>query len=158
MLGRVYVNTGQPDLAIRHLREALELNPHLDLAYQQLGHAYLQKGMPAEAITALRRAAMLSGARDSANLAYAYAVTGQRAEALRVLRTLVHPSRRHVPSFHVAMAYVGLEDADAAFRWLDRGYEERGSFMDGIKVTAAFAPLHSDPRWHRLLRRMGHEP
>lgn len=157
VLGRVYVSSGQPDLAIRHLRAALELNPQIDLAYQQLGHAYLLKGRAPDAIDALRRAAALSGPRDSAQLAYAYAVTGQRAEALGVVRSLVDPSRRNVPSFHVAMAYAGLGDADAAFRWLERGYEERGSFMDGVGITAAFAPLHDDPRWPRLLRRMGLE-
>ncbi len=74
-----------------------------------------------------------------------------------MVRSLVDPSRRNVPSFHVAMAYAGLGDADAAFRWLERGYEERGSFMDGVGITAAFAPLHDDPRWPRLLRRMGLE-
>jgi len=27
-------------------------------------------------------------------------------------------------AYHIAMAYTGLGDRDAAFRWLDRGYEE----------------------------------
>lgn len=56
------------------------------------------------------------------------------------------------------MAYTGLGDADAAFAWLERGYTERGSFMDGLAVTPAFAPLHGDPRWRPLLRRMRLEP
>ena len=152
VLGRVYVNARRPAEAIRHLEEALALSPDLDLAYQQLGHAYLQQGRPADAITALRRAAALSGLRDSAHLAYAYGVTGQRGEAGRVLGALLDPAaRRAVPPFHLAMAYAGLGDADAA-------YAERGSFMDGVKVTPAFASLHADPRWRRLLQRMGLEP
>jgi len=52
------------------------------------------------------------------------------------------------------MAYAGLGDADEALRWLEVGYTERASFMDGIKVTPAFDPLHGDPRWTALLRRM----
>jgi tetratricopeptide (TPR) repeat protein len=159
VLGRAYVSAGRPDDAIRTLRQVLDLNPQLDLAYQQLGHAYLQKGMPTEAIAALRRAAAMSGPRDSAQLAYAYAVTGQRAEAERIVRALLDPAaRRYVPPHHIAMAFAGLGDRDAAFRWLERGYEERASFMVGIKVERAFDALHGDPRWPRLLRRMGLEP
>jgi TolB-like protein/Tfp pilus assembly protein PilF len=85
VLGRVYVNARQPDQAIAALHEALRLGPELDLVYQQLGHAYLQKGMQQEAITALRHAAELSGGRDSAHLAYACAVAGQRTEAERIV-------------------------------------------------------------------------
>ena len=133
--------------------------PRLDLAYQQLGHAYLQKGMHAEAIAALRQAAELSGPRDSAHLAYAYAVSGQRDEANRVVRALLDPSRpQFALPFHIAMAYAGLGNVDEAFRWLERGYTERSSFMDGVKIERAFEPLHVDPRWGRLLRRMDHEP
>jgi tetratricopeptide (TPR) repeat protein len=157
--GRVYVNARRPAEAIRPLREALALSPNLDLAYQQLGHAHLQMGNHAEAIAAFQRAAALSGVRDSAHLAFAYAVVGQRAEAERIMRSLLDSSsRRYIPPFHVAMAYTGLGDSDAAFAWLERGYRERGSFMDGVKVTPAFVPLHDDPRWRSLLRRMRLEP
>ena len=155
VLGRIYVSQRKPDLAIRSLKEALELNPGLDLSYQQLGHAYLQKKMYPEAFDALRRAAALSGARDSAQLAYAYAVAGQRQEARRIVRMLLDSSeRRYVPPFHVAMAYAGLGDADEAFRWLERSYQEHGSFMSGVKTETAFESLHGDPRWPALLRRM----
>ena len=154
--GRIYVMAGRPDEAIAALEEAIDLNPLADLAWQQLGEAYLLKRMPAEAISAFRRAALLSGVRDSAQLAYAYAVTGGRASAERIVRDLVASSRsRYVPPFHMAMAYSGLGQVDEAFRWLDRAYAERASFIGGVKYTRAFAPLHGDPRWGRLLAKMG---
>ena len=56
------------------------------------------------------------------------------------------------------MAYSGLGHVDDAFAFLERGYEERASFMDLVKVTAAFAPLRGDPRWSRLLAKMGLDP
>ena len=159
LLGRAYVSAGRPDDAIRVLSQMVELNPQLDLAHQQLGHAYLQKGMNVEAIASFRRAAALSGPRDSAQLAYAYAVIGQRAEAERILGTLLVPSRSGgALAYHLAMAYAGLGDADAAFRWLDRGYAERASFMVGVKAEPGFARLRADPRWTRLLRRMALAP
>jgi serine/threonine-protein kinase len=157
--GRVYVNARRPTEAIAPLREALAASPHLDLAYQQLGHARLMMGSHAEAIAAFRQAAALSGVRDSAQLGYAYAIAGRRVEAEQILRRLVDSStRRYIPPFHVAMAFTGLGDKEAAFAWLQRGIAERGSFMDGVKVTPAFVPLHDDPRWASLLHRMGLEP
>ncbi len=156
VLGRVYVSARQPDLAIRQLSAALELNPLFDLAYQQLAHAYVQKRMYAEAIAAMRRAAALSGIRDSAQLAYVYAVSGARDDAAQLLQLLVGTrSNRYVPPYHIAMAYAGLGNADSAFLWLDRAYAERASFMGGVKVEAGFATLHTDPRWSVLLARMG---
>ena len=92
---------------------------------------------------------------DSAHLAYGYAVAGQRADAKRLIEMLVASDRsRYLPPFHIALAYAGLGDKDAAFRWLERAYDEHASFMDGIKVTPGFDVLHSDPRFAALLERM----
>jgi tetratricopeptide (TPR) repeat protein len=159
VLGRVYVSWGRPDEAIAALNQAIDLNPQADLAWQQLGHAYLLKGQRAEAIAALQKAAVLSGLRDSAHLAYAYAVTGDRTTARRIVREILATSdTRYIPPFHIAMAYAGLGQVDEAFRWLGRAYEERASFTNGVKVNTAFAPLHDDPRWRALLAKMGLEP
>ena len=97
----------------------------------------------------------LSGVRDSAHLAYAYAVTGHRADGQRLIETLVaSDGGRYVPPFHIALAYAGLGDKDAAFRWLERAYNEHASFMDAVNVTPGFDVLRSDPRFAALLKRM----
>lgn len=154
-LGRVYVVAGHPERAIEPLTAALELNPQMDLAFQQLGHAYLRLGRDAEAIAAFQRAAALSGARDSAQLAYAYAVTGNQVNAKRIVASLVQSAtRRHVPSYYVAQAYAGLEDADEAFEWLERARTEGASLLL-LRVDPGFASLHQDPRWAQLLRDVG---
>ena len=158
-LGRAYVSAHRSDDAIAILLAAIELNPQFAAAHVQLGEAYLQRGKPAEALVAFRRAVALSGARDSANLAYALAMTGQRGAAKDVLRALVAaPRRSYVPPVPMAKAYVALNDPDAAFAWLERGYDERAAQMRTIKVTPGFDPLHADPRWVPLLRRIGLEP
>jgi TolB-like protein/DNA-binding SARP family transcriptional activator len=155
ILGRIHVNARQPDQAIHHLQEALQLSPLLDISYQQLGHAYLQKRMYGDAIAALHRATDLSGGRDAAHLAYAHAVAGEGTAATAILQDLTDPAKRaFAQPVGIAMAYTGLGDFDAAFRWLEQGFERRDPFMHAIKVTPAFDPLHADPRWMRLLRRM----
>ncbi|HEY0672528.1 MAG TPA: tetratricopeptide repeat protein [Longimicrobiales bacterium] len=156
MLGRVHVYMRQPDQALTYLRQALELSPNMDLAYQQMGHAYLQKGMRDEALAALRRAALMSGARDSLHLAYAYAYTGNHAEARRIVDGITQtPARTPALAFHLAMAYTGLRDFNQAFAWLERGLRDRVSFMVGVRVEPAFDPLHNDPRWQQIMKQMG---
>jgi TolB-like protein/DNA-binding SARP family transcriptional activator len=157
-LGRAYLAAGRPDQAVPSLQAAIELNPEFGAAYLQLGDAYLQQRRPAEALTAFRRAASLNGRRDSVQLAYALAATGQRAEAARLLAALLAAQHAYVPPVPVARAYVALGDVDASFRWLARGFGERAGSMRTIKVNSAFDPLHADPRWAPLLRRMGLEP
>lgn len=158
-LARLHVRAHRPERAVPLLRTALELSPGLALAHEQLGHAYLQQGKRRAALSAFRRAAELGGPRGTAQLAYALAVTGERTEAEKTLQALLRPSADDVtPPVSVAMAYVGLGDADAAFQWLERGYDEHAAFMDGLKATPAFDPLHTDPRWARLLHLMGLEP
>jgi TolB-like protein/DNA-binding SARP family transcriptional activator len=158
-LGRSYLAAGRADEAVPFLQSAVELNPAFDAAYLQLGDAYLQQHKPAAALTAFRRAAALNGRRDSVQLAYALAATGRRDEAVHLLAMLLGaPQPAYVPPIPVARAYAALGDADAAFRWLDRGVDERAGAMRTIKVSAAFDALHGDRRWPVLLRRMGLEP
>jgi serine/threonine-protein kinase len=157
--GRIYVSAHRPDDAIRVLLPPLELDSRLDLAYEQLGHAYLQKGRHADAIAALRRAAALSGPRDSAQLAYAYAVSGQRATAQAIVRSLLDPSRSGgALPYHIAMAYAGLDEPDSAFAWLERGYATKASYLVGVLAETGYTRLHGDPRWAPFLRRMGLAP
>jgi TolB-like protein/DNA-binding SARP family transcriptional activator len=154
ILGRIYVNAGQPDDAIRYLEEALQLSPLLDIAYQQLGHAYLQKGLHAEAIAALERATEMSGGRDAAHLAYAHAVAGDTIAARRILANLLAAPGPATEPFGLALAYAGLGDIDEAFRWLERGFDIRAPFMHATRITPSFQLLHSDSRWQDVLRRM----
>lgn len=158
-LGRSYVSAHRPDEAITVLRTALELNPLFAAAHVQLGEAYLEQGKTTEAVAAFRTAAVLGGARDSAQLAYALATTGERRAAMGIVEALLaSPEHSYLPPVQVAKAYVALNDADAAFAWLERGYEERAAQMRGLKVSPGFDRLHADRRWAPLLRRLGLEP
>ncbi len=81
---------------------------------------------------------------------------GRRQEAEAELKTLLEASERtFVPPFYIASVYVGLGDADQAFRWLERAYQDRSGYLFEVKVDPMFDPLRSDPRFRDLLRRLG---
>ena len=158
-LGRAYLFARRPADAVSVLQAAVGLNPEFAAAYVQLGDAYLQQGRRAEALGSFERAATLIGGRDSAHLAYAFAATGARAEAVHILNALIStPGRRYLPPVPIAKAYAALDSVDAAFLWLDRGLGQRAAQMRTIKVTSAFAPLRGDRRWRPLLERMRMDP
>ena len=99
---------------------------------------------------------LIYGVRGSARLAYALAITGHIGEARTIVDDILRSTDHDLlPSFALAIAHAGFGDADAAFEWLERAYDQRDAFLHSIKATAAFDGLHADPRWAALLWRMG---
>jgi len=153
----VFLYARQTDRSIEQYEKTIELDPAFALAHQGLGRAYLQKGMQEEAIRHLKRAAQLSG--DSvavlSALAHAHAVAGDKDEACAILKKLLERSAvAYVPPSSIAVIYVGLGDSEQAFAWLDKAYAIRDEGLLMVNVHPVFEPLHPDPRFRDLLRRM----
>jgi hypothetical protein len=55
----------------------------------------------------------------------------------------------------LAMIHARLGDTEAAFQWLERGYEMRTRSVVNLNVEPQFDPLRSDPRFADLVRRVG---
>ncbi len=151
----------QYDRAIEQLRRTLELDPNFPQAHLYLAMVHEQKGMQEEAIVEYQRVITLVGRdqRALAGLGYAYAVSGRRGEALKLLSELNELSkRRYVPSHAVALIHIGLGQKDQAFACMERAYEERAHLVVDLKVAPVFDPLRSDPRFQDLVRRVGLPP
>ena len=58
-------------------------------------------------------------------------------------------------AFVVALVYVGLEDMDRAFEWLDKAFEARSWELPLLKVDPIFETLREDRRFPALLDRLG---
>jgi hypothetical protein len=50
--------------------------------------------------------------------------------------------------------HAALGQADQAFDWLDRTYEERRGWLAYLNVEPMLDPLRGDPRFRRLAERM----
>jgi TolB-like protein/Flp pilus assembly protein TadD len=89
-VGRVHHFARQYDRAIEACRKVLEMEPAFPGAHVDLGLAYLQQSMFDEAIVELRQGLTLSAGRSIALavLGYAYALAGDRGEAVNVLDQL----------------------------------------------------------------------
>jgi TolB-like protein/DNA-binding winged helix-turn-helix (wHTH) protein/Flp pilus assembly protein TadD len=143
------------DESIQQSKKTLEMDPNFAVAHYELGQALVQKHMYDEAIAEFKRAIELSGhsgAFDS-NLAYAYAVSGRKEEAMKIIEDLEARDQNHSADANIALSYVGLGDQDQAMNWLNKAYEAR--FNPSILMRPAFDPLRSDARYKDLLRRIG---
>jgi TolB-like protein/DNA-binding winged helix-turn-helix (wHTH) protein/Flp pilus assembly protein TadD len=144
------------DESMRQSRKTIEMDPNFAMAHNQLGQAYLQQHMYKEAIAELQKAVQLSAGSPTciANLARAYALSGQRNVAVKLLsdlKTSSTPGYSHASE--IAVIYVSLGDTDEAMNWLEKGYAER--FNPGVLIRPGFDPLRSDPRFQSLVHRVG---
>jgi len=157
-LGLHYLYAREYDRAIEQCRRTIEMDPNFPQAHDFLGGAYEQKGMYEEAFTEFQKAITLSG--DSlhirAELGHAYAVSGKKEGALKIMDELKGLSNEtYISPYDVAMIYVGLDQNDHAFDWLQKAYEERSDWLRYLKVDPRLDPLRLDLRFPDLVRRVG---
>lgn len=146
--------------AIAQYQHTLELDPEFVMTRLWFGRPYLQKEMYPEAIAEIEQAVKLSpnGIMAQAVLGHALASAGRSDEVEPILDDLITRSKKeYVPSYWVAMIYIGMGNFDCAFEWLNRAVEERSSWLAWIKVEPRFEGLRSDPRFDELIAKMGLE-
>jgi tetratricopeptide (TPR) repeat protein len=111
-----------------------------------------------EAIAEYQLSIPLSGDSpdEYAALAYAYALSGRRADALRIIEDLKRRSERmYIPPSLIAFIYAGLGEKDKAFEWMEKAYVGRDFLMSVLNVEPLFDQLRDDPRFDRLTSRVG---
>jgi TolB-like protein/Flp pilus assembly protein TadD len=144
--------------AVLEAETALEIAPGTPVALRYLGDAQLGLGRPAEALATYRRglAANPGNVRLKGGEGRALVALGRRAEALAIAEELERESaRRHVRAEEIAGIYVALGDRVRAFRWLQKGVEDRSAGMAYIELFPHFDPIRSDPRFTVILRTVG---
>ncbi len=156
--GWTHYAAGDYRAAISHCRNTLDMAPEFMPARRLLGAAYLQAGRDAQALAELESAAALSDPDPVllSWLAHAKAITGAPTEATALIaRARSLESERYVPAYHLALAYAGLGNHDAAFAALDTACLDRDPALCGVAVEPRFQPLHGDVRFRQLVTRVG---
>jgi TolB-like protein/tRNA A-37 threonylcarbamoyl transferase component Bud32/Tfp pilus assembly protein PilF len=123
----------------------------------ELARAYLWLGRCAESLAALEGSPGLAVVMWRGLLGYTYARCGRRAQALAELARLRAEARkgRYVSHYALAMIHAGLADNEEALAELDSAYVERAWPMFTLRVDPTFDSLRPDPRFVRLLKKVG---
>jgi len=145
------------DEAVRHYRNALELDQNFAWAYMYMAQALEQKGFYGEALEAFDTSIRLCGGSNcvSAMKAHAYAQGGDRQSAQETLDSLRRvPFGKCVPSYDIAATYVALGDATGALRWLQRACGERNMKLFTLSQDPRFDALRGHAEFHEMVQRV----
>jgi tetratricopeptide (TPR) repeat protein len=144
-------------LAADHARQMLDIDPHYVFAQCVLGENYCRTGRHTEGIALLENGIQNAPGEyfPMGFLGWAYVGAGRRGDAERFLARLEEKrQRKHVAAATLASVTLALGDVDGAWKWLDQAVEEHDPNLMYITTSPEFEPLHSDPRYRTLLRRM----
>jgi len=158
-LGDAFYFARQYEQAVEQYRRAIGVEPQSHWPHLMLGWAYEQQGKFSEAIAELNQARRpFDNPQIAAALGHAYAASGQRAAAQKVLAELQEiAQRRYVSPYDVATIYAGLGEQEQALNWLEKAYADRCGWLAlWLKVDPKFDGLRADERFRDLLRRVGH--
>jgi Flp pilus assembly protein TadD len=146
-------------------RKALDLDTTFIRAHRDLGWALLAQRRFAEAEREFATARRLMGDTPGPETAYLYAVSGRRAEAEAMARSLEaadsagrlsrKPRYGWETALPLEMAMVQgvLGNRDRAFYWLDRAYTER-LLPIYLRTSPQFDSLRGDPRFEVFVQRV----
>ena len=128
----------------------LELDPHYHHTLAVQGLVYMAVGRYEDAIRVLNQCAA------GPYCIYAYGLAGRTAEARRLLE---EDERRAesawVPPSALAAACIGVGDYGRAFDYLERACDVHDPVITVLGVSPVFDPLRSDPRFSRILEKIG---
>jgi adenylate cyclase len=156
-LGRAYAGAGQWDKAIAQFERVIEINPDWPKAYQDFGDVLWDKGDDRGAFQQYRKWNQLRGLQkglEETDELIAVFDRGGRPAAIKKAIEQEKSKPDPDPNF-LAQGYAQLGDRDNAFEYLNKLVELHLNSATAVKRVAAFAPLHSDPRWPALLKRIG---
>ena len=157
MRARLLYYARQYDLAIAQYERTVAADPTVAGFCTFAIFAFEQKGRSAEAIEAAKRssAASPNEVLQRSVLARSYGVSGNRAEAEKVVAGMVElTKRRFVSQYDFALAYSGW-NREGTLRSLEKAYEGREGLLVYAKVDAVWDDVRADPRFQALVRKIG---
>ena len=144
------------DQAIARLRSVQAIDPTLARTYL-LVSVYAEHGMFDQALAEEKRwRPLIPAPLHWSSLAYVYGRAGRSAEARRAIRELERLREGDsVQARVLAWSYAGVSDTAQTLAWLEKAYAEHSGELPSLKVNPAYDFLRGDPRFQRLLQRVG---
>jgi eukaryotic-like serine/threonine-protein kinase len=142
---------GRLDEAEGAIRKGLELDPQYLWLHTVLSRVYLARSRPQEALAEAERDTKPEFRLQG--LALAYHALARKQESDRALAELIAKNQKDA-AFQIAEVYAFRGEADAAFTWLERAYEQRDPGLTNFKGDPLLKNLERDPRYAAFLKKM----
>jgi len=161
-LGTVYLFNQQYDNALQQYDKILELDPRFRAAIEGKAWVYSAKGEWEKAIKYFKEYHKLTNSplKGISGMGYAYAKAGQIGKAKQILKKLEERERLE-KDVTIAMSlemviYMGLQDYDKVFYYLERTTPDRFGFMF-FKSHPLFEEVRKDARFEKWIKKAGFE-
>jgi len=149
-------STGRLDEAIEQLQRTIEIDPRFEVAHTFLGRVYFHTGNREAGLRQFEKSVEMTGreSRPLGFLGYGYARSGRRDQALQIAGELEERYKKHAAGpFSIAYIYLGLDDRQQTYRWIERAIDEHDPNVIGVGGYE-FDALRSDPAFQQLMRKM----
>lgn len=144
--------------SLREYQQIGDLDSSFHKTFSGMGRVLSLMGRYEEAIVMLEKALGIAGDITSitAALGQTLALAGRREEARRCLEELHSKARtRYIPSTSFAIIHIGLGEWEKSLDWLETACDQRELPVTMAKVHPVYDPLRSEPRFGRILTRLG---
>jgi TolB-like protein/DNA-binding winged helix-turn-helix (wHTH) protein/Tfp pilus assembly protein PilF len=148
------------DRAIAQVRGVLEMEPNFLQAHYILAFSLVQKGSFAEALADLEQWRRSDETPWSLMMeAYIHGRAGQRLQARHALQKLEQLHRRQpMDPAPLLLAHVGMGNTEDVFALFEQAYSEHSTALPSLRVNPLYDPMRDDPRFDRLMLRIGLRP
>jgi eukaryotic-like serine/threonine-protein kinase len=159
-VGFVHIWARQYDDAILECKKVANEDPTIAYTHVCLARAYWAKHMYPQVVGEWKVYGQLSGDRRESDFASAME-QGFRSGGWKGALTKGIEARQtqrktgYSSAYQIAILYAELGDKDQAFRWLNTAYQERDTYLYGLRTDFLLDPLRSDPRFAELVRKVG---
>ncbi len=164
LYGIIMYNQKEFTKAEEYLKTAIELKPDYSYPYFYLGLLFIHQKRYVEGISVYEKAMSLIGNGPGLldgtglHLGWAYAKSGDQERANEILSDLNEKAKsEYVSPVEIGLIYLGLDEMDNALTWVTRAVEDHDNNALVLMNDPIFDPIRSDPRYTKLLRKMGLE-
>ena len=153
----LYLRLGKYDDARAQFKKAVDINPENIYAKFTLARVDIMTGNYEKALEYYKEVYSKNPERatTSPQIARIHALSGNKEKAEEILQKVILNSSTDLDFYSIAYIYTALGDRDNAFKWLEKVYEMKSAYLIVIKSDPEWDPLHSDPRYKALLKKMG---
>ncbi|HTG44322.1 MAG TPA: tetratricopeptide repeat protein, partial [Verrucomicrobiae bacterium] len=141
--------------AIDQCHRALDLEADFANSFSVLAQAYLHDKQYSQGLEAAKKFVALSGNTGWAKLelAYAYAIAGDKAESDRIVGEVTSQGATFSP-YDMATICAVWHDTTGALLWLGKAIEQRSVDVIWVRVDPRFDTIRNEPGFKELVARM----
>ena len=159
-LGQQYVMMSRYDQALEQLKKVVEMDPGFAPVHSDLANVYFLTGKYDLWLQESKQQAVMANQPEYIAIWDAVGKVYSRSGPQAALREWANQEKelskgRYEDPAFIGFVYAAAGEKDEAFAWLEKAFKEKSESMQYIKTAHFLDPLHSDPRYVSLLKRMG---